>query len=98
MQLNEFLSVIYDGKWLIGTAVNISPENQDVQLSFLHPHGPHTHFHWPDLDLCWIKVDDIIGRLPDENAPKISGTRNLCLPQHVMLDIERAFLIKINKL
>ena len=63
VQLNEFLSVIYDGKWWIGTAGNISPENQDVQLSFLHPHGPRTHFHWPDLDLCWIKVDDIIGSL-----------------------------------
>ena len=92
--LHDFVCVIYGGKWWIGTVLNTSVLNSDIQVSFLHPSGPMTIFHWPERkpDTCWIKLQDTIGRLLPGSSPTFTGTRNLCILSSVMNAIEDLFL------
>ena len=44
----DVVAVVYDGEWWLGKVSNTSMEQNDVLVSFLHPHGPCTLFSWPE--------------------------------------------------
>ena len=44
--ISEFVAVVYDDQWWLGKVQEVSVENNDANVSFLHPAGPRTSFHW----------------------------------------------------
>ena len=55
---NDYVACRYDEKWWIGLVQEVSKEEQDFKVSFLHPPGPSRNFCWPDV--CWVSVTDVI--------------------------------------
>ena len=46
----------YDVSWWIGF-VQTQHLQEDILVSFLHPHGPSQFFHWPSSeDSCWVPL------------------------------------------
>ena len=39
-EIGRYVGCCYDGKWWVRHIRDISEENEDVQISFMHPHGP----------------------------------------------------------
>ena len=40
MAPGQFVSCVYDRKWRIGSIKDVSDTDQDIQVNFMHPHGP----------------------------------------------------------
>jgi hypothetical protein len=35
-----------------------SEDNSDCPVKFMHPEGPSSSLHWPQMDdICWVKMD-----------------------------------------
>ena len=91
--INEFVAVVYDDQWWLGTVQEVSVENNDANVSFLHPAGPRTSFHWASTpDVCWIKYTNILGVLNPDNMPSLHGSRNLCITTETKDAIHSKFL------
>jgi len=55
---------MYDGKWWVGNIQNITEEENDIQVTFMHPHGPAKSFKWPSKpDVCWVPLEGILSVL-----------------------------------
>ena len=64
LQANEYIACHYEKQWWIGIIEEVSSEEQDVLVNFLHPPGPARNFLWPKRpDTCWIPVTDVITKL-----------------------------------
>ncbi|CAF3716375.1 unnamed protein product [Rotaria socialis] len=60
-QIKGYVTVQYDGKWWLAMVLNSKWESREVEISFLHPHGPSPSFYFPDpIDKLVIDVDDIL--------------------------------------
>ena len=58
---NDYVACRYDKKWWIGLVEEVSKEEQDFKVSFLHPPGPSQNFYWPERpDVCWVAITDVI--------------------------------------
>ena len=56
-----YLACIYDSKWYIGMVLDLSVENKDIQVKFMHQRGPATTFFWPQKeDICWVPTAHIL--------------------------------------
>ena len=72
MLCKQFYVCCYENDWYFGLANYVSVENNDVNVSFMHPKGPATKFFWPSRDdICWVPVENIICEV---NAPEASTT------------------------
>ena len=40
LQPGQYVACIYETKWWIGNVCKVSVEEQDAQISFMHPEGP----------------------------------------------------------
>ena len=61
---NEYIACFYDSKWWVGLVIDVSIEEQDCQVSFMHPLGPKRKFRWPVReDLCWVPFENIICKI-----------------------------------
>lgn len=38
-QISGFASCVYDGNWWVASVLQLNAENNDVWMTFLHPHG-----------------------------------------------------------
>ena len=45
--LASYFSCLYHKEWYIGIVEEVSVEENDVLVKFLHPNGPSVSFHWP---------------------------------------------------
>ena len=62
----------YGEDWWVGSIRDISFENEEVLVGFMHPKSPCKNFYWPIRDdTCWIPVQHIIAPI---NTPTISET------------------------
>ena len=60
-EIGKYACCIYDGKWWVGLILETSEEENDVSISFMHPHGPATSFHWPSReDTCFVPLPCIL--------------------------------------
>jgi hypothetical protein len=51
----------YDGHWWLGCVMQTFAEQKEVEINFLHPHGPAQSFHYPRLaDLLTISSVDVL--------------------------------------
>ena len=61
ISVGKYVASIYDHKWYVGTVSNLSDENNDVLVNFMHPHGPARSFMWPTFeDKCWVPLEHIL--------------------------------------
>lgn len=51
----------YDSKWYLASILRVYPENNEVHLSFLHPHGPASSFVYPSPpDELLVDTSDVM--------------------------------------
>uniref|UniRef100_A0A915IQR8 HTH psq-type domain-containing protein n=1 Tax=Romanomermis culicivorax TaxID=13658 RepID=A0A915IQR8_ROMCU len=56
---HEFVAVIYENHWWVGLAEEICPDQSDIKIKFMHPHGPSKAYQWPGKeDMCWVKLEN----------------------------------------
>ena len=62
----NFIACIYDAHWWIGNVREISEEQEDFLIDFMHPHGMAQLFYWPcSMDTCWVPEQHVIAVIPD---------------------------------
>lgn len=90
LQPGQYVACIYDNNWWIGNVSEISIEDHDASINFMHPHGMAYSFHWPvRSDTCWIPEEQIIGILPAPTASAMG--RQYSFPESIVLQIEEQF-------
>ena len=48
-------------KWYDGINEEVSVEENDVLVKFLHPIDPSVYLHWPAIDVkCWVPVNHVL--------------------------------------
>jgi len=76
LQPGQFVACVYDGEWWLGNITEISTDNDDVKVSFMHPHGPATSFCWPStIDHCWVPIVHILCQVPALSTAVSTGRR-----------------------
>ena len=56
----DYVACRYDNLWWVGVVESINKDD-DIEVKFMHPHGPTRNFRWPEReDKCWIPTNDII--------------------------------------
>ena len=69
--LEQFLLCRYETDLWIGNVKEISFENDDVLVSFMHPKVPSKNFHWPSReDVCWVPTQHILTTIHPLNMSK----------------------------
>ena len=64
IDINDFISCLYEGTWWIGIVMEIDKEQNDACIKFMHPHGPARSFHWPEQeDVCWVPMVHILVKI-----------------------------------
>ena len=70
-EINGYITVKYDENWWLGYITHKDTEKNEVQVSFLHPHGPSNSFIYPDKpDVLTVPFCDV---LTSVEATTISG-------------------------
>ena len=55
---------MYDNNWWIGLVQSVNFEEGDVEINFMHPHGPTSQFHWPSRnDICYVPMDKLLCKI-----------------------------------
>lgn len=72
ISINNYIVCIYDDHWYYGLVLDKDELECDIQVKFLHPHGPAKSFFWPSReDICWIPMCNIMSRV---NPPVTKGS------------------------
>lgn len=70
--VNSYVACEYFGQWYVGVVLTKDEEENDVEVSFLKPHGPSPSFSWPQRrDVCYVPVNNIISCI---SPPTTMGT------------------------
>ena len=60
-------------KWYDGINEEVSVEENDVLVKFLHPIDPSVYLHWPAIDVkCWVLVNHVLKLL---SIPTVNTSR-----------------------
>jgi hypothetical protein len=90
VQPGQYVACIYDNSWWIGNICEISVQEHDALINFLHPHGIARSFHWPTRqDTCWIHEQQIIAQIPVPTAARMG--RQCSLPESIVSSINDKF-------
>ena len=58
---NQYVACIYENKWWIGIIEIVNENERDLDIKFMHPHGPASSFHWPHFpDRCIIPMNHVL--------------------------------------
>ena len=58
--LLSLLYILYDKQCWVGIIMEVSNENLDVKVKFMHPKLPTPSLKWPSCDdLCWVPTVNI---------------------------------------
>ena len=70
---SSYVTCIYNSFWWVGMVTSVDIEAGDVNIDFMHPHGPRKTFNWPQhSDTCYVQVKNIIHKI---SAPTTSTGR-----------------------
>ena len=59
--MGSYVSFPYEKKWYDGINEEVSVEENNVLLKFLHPIDPSVYLHWPSIDVkCWVPVNYVL--------------------------------------
>ena len=57
----SYVSCIYDIFWWVCLVIEVIVHEGDLNIEFLHPHGPRKTFSWPSVaDKCFVSVSNIL--------------------------------------
>ena len=75
LKVASYVACMYDNHWFFGM-IMAKDEDDDVQVNFMHPHGPSESFGWPQgkEDICYVPLDGIIS-VVDPPSTTCSGRR-----------------------
>ncbi|XP_023198385.1 uncharacterized protein LOC111610110 [Xiphophorus maculatus] len=99
VQSEDWLVVMYDGKWWLAKALQIDKEHEDVQVEFFHPHGPTLSFKQKQgrRDICFVPFSDVLVRLRKPSSPvRTSSTRGVYRISPAVMDfIEGEYVTRL---
>ncbi|XP_023181359.1 uncharacterized protein LOC111605902 [Xiphophorus maculatus] len=99
VQSEDWLVVMYDGKWWLAKALQIDKEHEDVQVEFFHPHGPTLSFKQKQgrRDICFVPFSDVLVRLRKPSSPvHTSSTRGVYRISPAVMDfIEGEYVTRL---
>ena len=56
--MGSYVSCLYEKEWYDGINEEVSVEENDVLVKFLHPIDPSVYLHWPAFDVkYWVPVN-----------------------------------------
>ena len=86
----QYVACVYEGSWWIEIICEVSEEQKDAYVTFMHPHGPKEVFHWPSTQDCfWVPEQHILMTIP---APNTTATgRKYTLPAKTISKLEKLF-------
>ena len=95
IQPGQYVACIYDNEWWVGNICEVSEEEHDARVKFMHPPGPAQSFHWPaHEDKCWVSEDHLLKILP---SPTTTSGRLYSFPKKTLEDVMEAFNLKKKK-
>ena len=57
----SYISCVYNLLWWVGLVNKTDEEQGDVDVQFMHPHGPRKTFNWPQGgDSCYVPIKNIV--------------------------------------
>ena len=73
---------------VIGNICEISIQEDDTLVNFMHPNGSASSFHWPEKkDSCWVPMQHVVTEIP---GPTVTSTaRKYILPQVVTASVDK---------
>ena len=55
--MGSYVSCLYEKEWYDGINEEVSVEENDVLVKFLHPTDPSVYLHWPAIEVkSWVPV------------------------------------------
>ena len=59
--MGSYVSCLYEKEWYDGINEEVSVEESDVVVKFLHPIDPPVYLYWPASDVkCWMPVNHLL--------------------------------------
>ena len=59
--MGSYVSCWYENEWYDGIVEEVSVEENDVLVKFLHLISPSVYLHWPAIeDKCWVPVNHVL--------------------------------------
>ena len=59
--MGSYVSCLYEKEWYDCINEEVSVEENDVLVKFLHPVDPSVHLHWPAIDSkCRVPVNHVL--------------------------------------
>lgn len=90
LQPGQYIACMYENEWWTGNVCEVSPEQQDALISFMHPYGPSRSFHWPlRKDTCWVPEQHIFATM--EAPETTSKSRQYSYSEAVQTRIDNQF-------
>ena len=60
LKIGEYVACAYEFDWYAGIILDISIDNGDVYVKFMHSKGPFMLLKWPSKeDECWVENNKI---------------------------------------
>jgi hypothetical protein len=67
--ITGYVTIKYDGHWWLACVMQTLPDSNEVEVSFLHPHGLSKSFSYPDRsDVLVISAEDILTKVDPTTA------------------------------
>ena len=90
VQVLDYVTCLYDKKWWVGIVTNANKEEGDVEVKFMHPHGPSRSFKWPHTDdICWVPNEHMLFKI---EIPTTSSGRSYNISENDRKLTEQQFL------
>lgn len=85
---------MYDDEWYVGAVLDTDGEENDVNISSLHPKGPAKSFRFPARsDVLWVPLSQIMQKL--ELNCSTETIRQYTLAQHLQDQVDAKVIIHI---
>ena len=67
--ITGYVTAVYDGFWWVTCVVETFPESEEIEVSFLHPHGPSRSFRYPSpKDVLVMSCKDVLTTISPTTA------------------------------
>ena len=88
IEIGYYLVCRYDTHCRVGVTIEVSSENKDVAIKFLHPHLLCVSFMWPRRDdICWVPTSNILKKVQLSKPSTMTGRQYTFEPKDA-LEIE----------
>ena len=67
--ITGYVTAVYDGFWWVTCVVETFPESEEIEVSFLHPHGPSRSFRYlSPKDVLVMSCKDVLTTISPTTA------------------------------